>query len=511
MLFTALIFSISGADSVAWVRFVDKGLAREEAATALVTRIEELDPRARARRERARFGDTADVRDLPVFGEYVDAVRSMCVKERFRSRWLNAVSVEANEASLERIRAMPFVESVVPVARRLARHEWFDQRESEPRELHFSLDEPLAALMVPPLHACSLSGAGVRVAVLDSGFNLEHILFTGLDVTAQWDFVGQDADVSIEQGEQLEEFIHGTQTLSIVAGLGGEYHGVAPHAELLLARVEESSSESPADEDRFVAGLEWAEAQGAQIVSASLGYKDWYEYEDLDGNSALSTLAAQVAADNGVLVVTAIGNAGPEAKTLSAPADAVGVLAVGAVDPELALAEFSSRGPTSDGRIKPDVLAPGMKIWTADAGDVTSYLQMVGTSASTPFIAGIAALLLEASPETVPSTLAETLRSTAVSHNMPDQDAGWGLVNAHAAHARVVYPRGTVCDRTVASGSGSKSPTTEGCGCQTTEASIESLMCALALLPIWRRRRLRREPTHVDGVEKGHRSHKGSV
>lgn len=490
MISAIFIISLATVEPIAWVRFVDKGPTGEAAAVALAARIEALDPKARARRERARRGVIADVRDLPLVEEYVTAVRSVGVEERFRSRWLNAVSVRGDAAALERIRRMPFVESVVPVARRLARENQVDTEQFEPRKLDFSLALPLAALQVRPLHACRLTGDGVRVAVLDSGFNLEHILFADLNVAAQWDFVGQDADVGIEAGEQLDEFIHGTQVLSILAGVGGGYRGVAPNVDFLLARVEEFGNESKADEDRFVAGLEWAEEQGAEIVTASVGFVDWYKYEALDGNSAFSTLAAQVAADNGVLVITAVGNSGPDPNTLVAPADAVGVLAVGAVDPDLALADFSSRGPTSDGRIKPDVLAPGVKIWTADAGDVTSFLQMGGTSAATPFVAGIAALLLEASPEMVPATLAEVLRSTAASHAMPDMAGGWGLVNAHAAYASVIYPRSTVCDRSDAPSTGPEVPKAEGCACHTGRGySVAPALVPIVLVLIRRRRR----------------------
>lgn len=485
----ALIFSsILGADAAAWVRFVDKGLQGEAVAAALATQADELDPRARARRGRARGGVVTDVRDLPVHEAYAAAVRSAGATERLRSRWLNAVSVEADESVLERIRGMPFVDAVLPVARQRVR-DGADEGLAGPRDLDFSLDEPLAALQIPPLHACGLSGAGVRVAVLDSGFQLEHMLFAGLNVSAQRDFVGQDADVSLGPGEALDEFIHGTQALSIVAGVGEGYRGVAPNAELLLARVEEFGSEGPADEDRFVAGLEWAEAHGADIVSASLGYTDWYEYKELDGHNAFSTVAAQVAADNGVLVVAAVGNAGPAAKTLGAPADAVGVLAVGAVDLDLQLADFSSRGPTSDGRIKPDVLAPGVKIWVADAGDVTSFMLMGGTSASTPFVAGVAALLLEASPETVPAALAETLRSTAAAHAMPDMAGGWGLVDASEAHASVVYPHNTLCDRGGAATTGSGASDEDGCLCHTGGRSPLGSMMGLVLFLLAKRRR----------------------
>ena len=205
---------------------------------------------------------------------------------------------------------------------------------------------------------------------------------------------------------------------------------MAPKASVLLSKTEDVATEDEAEEDHYVEGLEWIESQGADIFTASLGYIDWYDFEQLDGKSAVVTIAAETASENGLIVFAPMGNLGPDPRTIVAPADAPSVLSIGAVDLDGKLSNFSSRGPTADGRIKPDLMASGQDVTTVRYGSEDEYRSGNGTSFATPIAAGIGALLLQADPTLTPSTMAERLRETASRSGMPDSDNGYGIVHA---------------------------------------------------------------------------------
>src|SRR5262249_51423004 len=148
--------------------------------------------------------------------------------------------------------------------------------------------------------------------------------------------------------------------------LPGTLVGAAWGASYVLCKTEDVTQEVPSEEDNYVAGIEFAEAQGADVVTSSLGYIDWYTQADLDGKTAVTTKAVNVAPSLGVICCTAAGNSGydldPHTSHLIAPADAFDVLTVGAVEPTLEYASFESDGPTADGRTKPEVMAMGTQV-----------------------------------------------------------------------------------------------------------------------------------------------------
>ena len=235
-----------------------------------------------------------------------------------------------------------------------------------------------------------------------------------------------------------DQNIHGAQVLSLLAAHDpGRLVGVAPEAEYILAKTEDNGSEWPVEEDRWIAGLEWADSLDVDVVNSSLGYTTWddgsgYTYEDLDGATALTTRAARIAAGKGIVVVASAGNEGNQSwRYVTVPADAPGVIAVGAVDRRGEIAGFSSRGPTADGRIKPDVVAPGVSVVVADirGGD---YTRKNGTSFSAPLVSGVCALLLQVHPTWGPEQVLTELRDTATDLGIAGEDTayGWGLVNA---------------------------------------------------------------------------------
>ncbi|MBU1985178.1 S8 family serine peptidase [bacterium] len=373
-----------------WVYFRDKGTATVNLVKALDQAEEELSPRCRARREKS-MSVLADEFDLPVHREYVQSVRQTGAKVSTVSKWLNAVSIEATANQIEAIEHLSFVGRVEPF--RLRRTDRF-----EPSPCPASrLDDPdygpsfrqNEICRIPELHARGLSGRGVLICFLDTGFLLTHRAFDSLNVAATRDFIFGDSVVHDEVGQDSAgQHGHGTVVLSAAAGYrDGSLIGPAYSADVLLAKTEWTASETAVEEDYFVAALEWADSLGTDIVSSSLGYHDWYTFEDMDGQTAVTTQAVNVAVSRGILVVTAAGNSRDnDWGHIIAPADADSILATGAVDTMLAITWFSSPGPTADGRIKPDVCALGEYVYSADPATTDGYFWVGGTSLSTPLV-----------------------------------------------------------------------------------------------------------------------------
>jgi subtilisin family serine protease len=226
--------------------------------------------------------------------------------------------------------------------------------------------------------------------------------------------------------------------LSILAGYApGRIIGPAYAADFLLARTEQTAFERSVEEDWWVAGLEWAERWGADIVSSSLSYTKFYGWRDMDGQHGVATRAANLAFERGLIVVESVGNQGPEEGKLGSPADAPGAISVGAVDSDGRVAAFSTRGPTWDLRVKPDVSAMGVQVAHAVARTRDHYGRGNGTSYSTPLVAGCLALILEAHPDWGPETVREALTMSASRAASPDNRLGWGIVNVRDA---ILYP-----------------------------------------------------------------------
>lgn len=424
------------AGEATWVFLRDKGPASED-ASALVAARAQISPRAMVRRIRARGDAGVDGRDLPIATPYLEAIQRTGARVRTHSRWLNAVSVEADASQLDALVGLPFVDHLQPVASRepipetdVGAPPWTlpqgDARYGP------SLAQ-VQRIGVAYLHACGYDGTGVVVGVQDSGFTTEHVALDGLQVMAERDFIEGDddtADGTVETGQHN----HGTMVLATISGtLDGTLIGAAPGAAVMLSKTEDISMEEPVEEDWFIQGMEWHEQQGADLMTASLTYLDWYETEDFDGRTTLAAQASTIALENGLILVNSLGNYGPNATTMGTPGDTDGVISVGALEFDGRVAGFSSRGPTADGRIKPDVAAPGVSVFTVNPETVDTFRRASGTSFSGPLTAGAVAVLLQIDPELTPAAMMDLLRSTADQADTPDNDRGWGQVNAYAA------------------------------------------------------------------------------
>jgi serine protease AprX len=408
-------------------------------------------PRALVRREkawRARLPHGGAVArpsladDVPPAAEYLAALEHAGARIRTVSRWMNAASVDGDAVVMAAIGALPYVAETRTVARlgsdadSLEPLEGGDVAEAGPSYLQ------LALIGVPRAHALGYHGEGVLIGILDSGFSTRHEALRHLDVRAERDFVQGDDDPADDRSrtppDPPGQQNHGTQVLSLI----GAYHpgsmiGAAPLAGFLLAKTERTDVESKVEEDYWCAGLEWVEAMGADVVTTSLSYDRWYRKPDLDGRTAVTTRMAELAWERGVLLLNSAGNSGPLPSTVGAPGDAPGEITVGAVNLLGQISGFSSRGPTGDGRVKPDVVAPGAGVLVIQGGALEGYQRGGGTSYSTPLVAGVAALVVEAHPDWGPEAVREAIVMSADRADRPDNDYGWGMVDAPAA---ILYP-----------------------------------------------------------------------
>jgi hypothetical protein len=289
-------------------------------------------------------------------------------------------------------------------------------------------------LDVPAVQGLGLRGAGVRIAMLDAGSDTTHPYMAGAQVIATRDYVGQPDPTGT---------VHGTETWSLLAAnRPGRLVGVAPDAQYILARTEYTPTETRVEEDHWVAAVEMAESLGVDIISSSLGYRSFdngfsYSFQQLNGDIAVTTLAADSAAARGTLVVVAVGNSGPASQTLDTPADAKDIVAVGATDSLGNVTAFSSRGPTADGRLKPEAVAPGLNVRVAYPGGGDTVAS--GTSFATPLVAGIAALVQGTRLGRPAVELRRGLLDAGSFRNAPDSIHGWGIPDALSALA---FPTG---------------------------------------------------------------------
>ncbi|MCB9496410.1 MAG: S8 family serine peptidase [Fibrobacteria bacterium] len=279
-------------------------------------------------------------------------------------------------------------------------------------------------------------GKGVRVAVIDDGFVLQHHVLEDASVVDAHDWVDDDG-IPWDSGPAPWEWSHGTATAGLIASRWDvTLPGVAPFVDLLLYRTEDDAREDLVEEDHLAAALERAVERGAGVASISLGYRFAFDggvpdhpYSAFDGRQLVASRTASWAAGRNVVVVAAIGNEGGFGPgSLGSPADADSILAVGAIAENGLLCPFSSLGPSADGRIKPDLVAFGCGMPVATGDSAGGYTDGGGgTSFATPLVAGAAALLRQLYPGWSALQVRDSLRASGANASRPDNKLGWGL------------------------------------------------------------------------------------
>ncbi len=382
--------------------------------------------------------------DLPVSPAYIEALTTEGTTPIATSRWMNTVVVIAPDSLVAcRLSSLPMVDSVKWV--------WKGDRDNNLCERNqtgrLEPDEP--ALKSPygyadrqirmhngnKLHDKGFRGEGMRVAVIDAGFeNADHItVFDSLRLLGTHNVLNPERTV-------FEDDEHGTKVLScMAANAPGIMVGTAPDASYLLIKSEDRRTEYPIEEDYWVAAIEYADSVGVDVITSSLGYFEFdvdelsYTPDDLDGRTAFISRAASQVADRGILLFSSAGNEGSGTwEKISFPADVATLLTVGSITEKKQRSSFSSIGPAADGRIKPDVVALGTGCCVIDEFGAVSYSN--GTSFSTPILAGLGVCLWQALPTLTNTEIMDLLRESASHYKKPTAELGHGLPDIYKAY-----------------------------------------------------------------------------
>ncbi len=375
-------------------------------------------------------GAGRDHLDSSVNEKYVSHIQSLGLELIGTSKWFNAAVVKGHPVQLK---TLDFVHDVKPLGRyKITEH----QVTKTQKEFSYgNSDWQIEMLGLDSFHRKGFTGKDVTIALFDAGFYKADTVeaFDSLwqqdRIKGYWDFLTNDTTIFWEYDG------HGKYVLSIVgANWPDSMMGAAPDANFLLARTEDVDSETHLEEYAWVKALEWADSMGADIIHSSLGYSVFdtlegdYDYWDMDGQTTIITKATDVAFSKGIFVTNSAGNEGNDPwRYITAPCDGRHVLCVGAVDSNRMHADFSSYGPSADGRVKPDVMAMGQGVTYINnqarlkTGD--------GTSFSGPLIAGFVACLKEAWPSLTNVQIYNAVIQSADRYTNPDTAYGYGIPN----------------------------------------------------------------------------------
>ncbi len=404
----------------------------------------------RAIERRARHNIPYRYNDLPVSSYYTDSLRQMGFHIYYATKWFNGAVVGIDSADfISSLDNLSFVKGYDLIyttefkatAKHAIKNEGMVDKEEKSSEISYGPSiTQIKFNKGDSLHNAGLTGEGMYIAVLDAGFyNVDTLaafkrLWQENRILATRDFVNPELPF-------FDSHTHGMYVLSLMGGwLPGELVGSAPDATYILVHTEDGYSENRIEEYNWAAGAEFADSIGADIINSSLGYHSFdiprhsYAYSDMDGNTAVITRAADIAASKGVLVVTSAGNEGNDPwKFITAPADADSVLTVGAADSLGFPAAFTSFGPTYDGRIKPNTTGMGVRDVVQSSFGGTSRGN--GTSFSSPLIAGMAAGLWQKYPNASNMEIIEAIEKSSSLYNNPDSMLGYGISNMAKAMA----------------------------------------------------------------------------
>lgn len=418
---------------------------------------------AKAISKRTAYNIALDSTDLPISPTYLNAIRSIPnVTVLNVSKWFNQVLVRTTDpAALATINAFAFVKQsnyVAPLSKKAstikknieeaqpieqARATTFGTKKTQQAQDNFSYGAATNQVSIHNgqyLHKRGYTGRNMTFAMLDAGyFNYktsrayDSVRLQGRFL-GEWDFVMNEASVN-------EDNAHGTYCLSIIAAnLPGELVGTAPHSKFWLFRTEDAATEFPVEEQNWVAAAEFADSAGVEMISSSLGYSEFddpsfnHSYASKDGNTALITRAADLAAKKGILVMNSAGNSGnntSDAKYIACPADADSILTVGAVDVSGNIGAFSSWGYNSAGKVKPDVVSVGVGTSYVTAGG--NIFGGNGTSFACPNLAGLVACLWEAFPEANNMTVIDAVKKSSNKYLVPNNRYGYGAPDFRTA------------------------------------------------------------------------------
>jgi serine protease AprX len=418
-----------------WMQFTDK----KGTSGSLSNPSAYLSERAIARRTHQQIA--IDSTDLPVSSPYIQKILNLGATRKSSSKWMNGITVVLSDTSLlKTFRALPFVKkttlTLVPSNYTAP---------SKTSEIHSLINDTYGNAYRQidmhngrKLHTAGFRGKGMLIGVLDAGFYKTDQIDALDSLRAQNRLLGTHdfADPSVSFFSNTES--HGTNVLStMAANLPDQMIGTAPDASYWLIRTEYSPTEYSVETDNWVAGVEFADSVGVDIINSSLGDTTFdysgmnYSYQSLNGQTSRASVAATMAARKGMIVVNADGNEGANTwHYISVPSDADSIITVGAIDYNGAHASFSGYGPTADGRIKPDVCAVGYQSVIASSSNTITTGN--GTSFASPIMAGLIACLWQALPSKSNMEIINLLRKYSSLYSSPDNTLGYGIPDVYA-------------------------------------------------------------------------------
>ena len=421
----------SGTEFHAWVYFTDK----PNITTALATPASILTQKSIDRKFRHNIA--VDARDVPMNQLYVGQIKnSTGITYLSQSKWFNCVLVRGQPAVIDALATLSFVSSIdyADPTKTLAQNSEtkFGQTTTVPLTYGTATNQ-ITMIGLNALHNTGNTGAGMTIAVTDSGFpNVDTNpgfaqLRANNGIAGGYDFVAGDASY-------IGDHFHGANVLSIMAGNEpGNFEGSAPDAQYYLFRTEDAATETPAELAYWVAAAERADSLGVDVINVSLGYLGFdntaenLTYADMDGVTSFMSRGVNVAFEKGMVVITSAGNSGSSTTHpyVSSPADARGSFSIGSVTASGVKSGFSSIGPTADNRIKPDIVAQGGSTALINtAGNVTAGS---GTSYSAPLVAGAMACLMQGFSNHTPQQIVDAVRASASQSTSPDNLVGYGI------------------------------------------------------------------------------------
>lgn len=418
----------------AWVYFNDK----PNAQLFLDNPLTMLTQRALDRRQNQ--GISLNINDVPIHQSYIDQiVSSTGITVKAQSKWLNCVHVRGALSDVQNLLNFSFINHIRYANSSLNSRNLANLFQAANKQLEVQSNfnygnstNQIQMLNGQVLHQQNYTGQGKIIAVLDSGFiNVNSTspfqrLFDNNLILGGYNYVSQSNDVYSLHN-------HGTLTLSCMGGfVDGQLVGTSPDASYYLFVTEDAASENPVEESYWVQAAEEADRLGADVISTSLGYFTYdnpnysYVYENMTGNYAFASQGANIAFSKGIIVVASAGNSGSSSNPhIGVPAEAINVLAVGAVQPDESYASFSSIGPSFDGRVKPDVMAQGQQSTIANTdGEVTSGS---GTSFACPIMAGAITSFWSAIPWATNQQVIDFVKQSADRFSSSNEQYGYGI------------------------------------------------------------------------------------
>ena len=400
---------------------------------------------------RLRLGIPIIEEDLPVNPEYIQGVlQTSGGVLHHASKWFNSMTLNLNAldsaaqvSAIAQVSSLNYVQEVkyfalnkVEVGKRRLK------QEDELGPIALSLPDQngygwgfhqLNMVNTTRLHEAGFQGQGVDVGIFDSGWLGADQMRAFAAIRDEGRLVMTRDFVNPQLPNVFDKSTHGTYVWGIMAGvMQDQFIGAAPLANYHLFQTEDVDSEYRIEEDNWVAAAELADSLGLDVINSSLGYSLFddttmnYQYSDMTGKVSRASVAAEKLAKKGVIVVNSAGNSGNGAwHYITAPADADGILTVGAVDSTMKVAGFSSHGPTHDGRVKPNVSAMGVKTYYPFSDEKVGKGN--GTSYSGPIIAGSTASLLSALGNRSPQDVRDAIERTGNLFPSHNSDMGYGI------------------------------------------------------------------------------------